>query len=153
MTLPLDGAQLQRLWHMILRGLTYSEFGVFLPDRDCVVLPDYMASAGRACFDQLFALNDNRVKRSLGDRIFVYEGVQSYASPQLTVWRMSLCGSVVSGDAAAPMEKASMIYAITAPRKMKATSELVRILGNEQQRISKGGQASGYTYRFQFPPA
>lgn len=100
-----------------------------------------MAPAGRACFDQQFVLDGNRVKGSLGDGAFVYEGARSSESLQLTVWRMPLCGSVVSGDIAAPVEKSSMICSIAAPRKIKATSELVRILGNEQQRIGKGGKS------------
>lgn len=152
MTLPLDAVTLQALFQMIARGLAFAEWEVLLPESTCIVLADYMGSAGRALFDQLFALGGNRVERNLGDGIFVYDGAQSFTEPLLTVWRMTLGGAVVSGDPKIPTETASVVYAVTAPRQMSAANELARILQREQARLGEVSTAPSYTYRFEFPP-
>ena len=129
MTLPLDGEALSRLFHMITRGLGYVEYGLLLPEADCLVHADFVTAVGASMFDGLHAQRGNRTGvKNLGNGIFVYEGVQSFDSPQFTVWRMSLCGAVVSGDPNAPDERVSVVYAITAPRSMPAASRLVEFL-------------------------
>jgi hypothetical protein len=64
----------------------------------------------------------------LGDGIFVYDGVQSLESPQLTLWRMSLCGAILSGHPKTPGEKVSVAYGLTAPRTMSAATKLLQLL-------------------------
>ena len=135
LSLPLKGETLQRLFQMITRGLVYAHFDILLPETECVVFADYMGSAGRTLFDQLFTKRGNRVSQNLGNGIFAYEMVQSFDPSQLTATRMSLCGGVVGGDPKAPDEKASVVYAVTAPRRMSAASELVRMLRAEQQKL------------------
>lgn len=129
MTLPLEGDVLSKLFHMIVRGLAYAEFGVLLPEADCLVQADFLTAAGRGMFDQLHAQRGNRTGvKVLGNGIFTYEGVQARETPQLTVWRMSLCGVVVGGDPKAPAERVSVVHAITAPRRIEAASRLVDFL-------------------------
>ncbi len=66
--------------------------------------------------------------RNFGDGAFVYEGVQSLESPQLTLLRMSFYGAEMGGDRRAPGEKVRMAYALTAPRRMSAGTRLVELL-------------------------
>lgn len=132
MSLPVDGDAVSRLLNMIVRGLAYAEYGLLLPEADCLVRADFLISAGRAMFDQLHAQQGNRTGvKDLGNGIFRYEGVQSKSCPQLTVWRMSLCGIVVGGDAKAPDERVSVVHAFTAPRRIQAAVHLAELLGSQ----------------------
>jgi hypothetical protein len=130
MVLPFDGDKVEQLFRMITRGLAYSEWGMLFPDTDCIVHVSFLTTEGRAIFDPYFAGQGNKTGvRNLGNGIFVYEGVQSLESPQLTLLRMSLCGAVVAGDPKARDERVSVAYALTAPRKMLAATKLVELLG------------------------
>ena len=128
MGVPLDAERLERLWPYIVRGLAQHEFKVLLPDDECVVTAHFMGSAGRALFDSLLALNGERVGRDLGNGVFMYEGLQSPESPRLTIWRMSVYGAIVGDDERAPVERTSLIGALTGPRSMPAANEFVRLL-------------------------
>lgn len=132
MTLPFDGAKIAGLFQMIARGLAYIEWRVLLPDADCVVHADFLTAEGRAIFDRYFAGHGNKTgARDLGDGIFMYDGVQSLESPQLTLLRMSLCGANLGGDPKVPAERVSVAYALTAPRRMHAASKLVEFLRSQ----------------------
>ena len=110
-----------------------------MPDNECVVHADFLTADGRVFFDKLFELNAKRTgQRDIGNGIFVYEGVQSLESAQLTIWRMSLCGALMSDDAKAPMERVSVAYALTAPRRMRAASKLVEVLTGATQKMRAG---------------
>ncbi len=129
MTLPLDGEALSQLFQMMTRGLAFAEFGLLLPEADCVVLADFMTPVGAQLFDSLHAQRGNRTgAKNLGEGIFRYQGVQSFESPQLTVWRMSLYGIAVSGDPSAPEVRGVIVHAISAPRRMAAARQLVELL-------------------------
>ena len=129
MTLPLEGEKLLQLFEFIARGLAYWHWNICLPQDTCLVKAAFFTSTGREIFESLLAKNaKERVKISLGDGVFVYEGAQSSESPKLTVWRMSLYGAQVSGDPKMPLEMCSEAYAITAPRRMPAANELVRLI-------------------------
>jgi hypothetical protein len=135
-SLPFDGQKFRRLLNMITRGLAFHEFGVLLPDADCAVFADFLGHDGRQFVDGSLAQNGRRVAKSLGGGIFDYEAVQSFSSPQITVWRMSFGGMVVAGDPRAPSETTSAIGAITALRRMKATAEFIRRLEADAARMS-----------------
>jgi hypothetical protein len=129
MTLPIDPDALSSLFQMMTRGLAYAEFGVLLPDTDCVVHADFLTAEGRRFIDALHAHNGKRTGvKTLGDGIFMYDGVQSSEVPELTVWRMSLCGVVLGGDPKAPNERVTVVHALTAPRRISAASKLVELI-------------------------
>jgi len=129
MSLPVDGDMVSKLLHFIVLGLAYAEYGLLLPEPDCVVRADFLTAVGRGIFDQLHAQQGNRTGvKDLGNGIFRYEGVQAKNSPQLTVWRMSLCGIVVGGDPKARDERVSVVHAFTAPRRVAAASRLAEFL-------------------------
>lgn len=131
MTLPFDGVKIARLFQMIARGLAYVEFGIMLPDAECVVHADFLTADGRSFFDRVFEGKGNKTgERNLGNGIFVYDGVQSLESPQLTLLRMSF-GAMLGGDPKARGARVSVVYALTAPRKMSAASRLVEFLRSQ----------------------
>lgn len=131
MTLPIDGVKIARLFRMITRGLAYVEWGIVLPDAECIVHADFLTADGRSLFDRFFAGKGNKTgERNLGNGIFVYDGVQSLESPQLTLLRMSF-GAILGGDPKARGERFSVVHALTAPRKMSATSRLVEFLRSQ----------------------
>lgn len=129
MTLPLDGARIEKLFEMMARGLAFWEWDVLLPDADCIAFAGFLVPEGRAMFDRYFAGQGVKTGiRNFGDGAFVYEGVQSLESPQLTLLRMSFYGAEMGGDLRAPGEKVRMAYALTAPRRMSASTRLVELL-------------------------
>lgn len=131
MTLPFDGGKIRRLFQMIARGLAYLEWGVVLPEADCIVHADFLTAVGRSLFDGFFAGEGNKTgERNLGDGIFVYDGVQSTESPQLTLLRMSF-GTMLAGDSKVRGERVSVVHALTAPRTMPAASRLVEFLRSQ----------------------
>lgn len=130
-TLPIDGMKIARLFQMIARGLAYVEWGIMLPDAECVVHADFLTADGRSFLDRFFAGKGNKTgERNFGSGVFVYDGVQSLESPRLTLLRMSF-GAMLSGDPKARGERVSVVYALTAPRKMSATSRLVEFLRSQ----------------------
>jgi hypothetical protein len=130
-TLPFDGVEIARLFQMIGRGLAYVEWGIVLPDADCIVHADFLTAHGRSLFDRFFAGKGKKTgERNLGNGIFVYDGVQSLESPQLTLLRMSF-GTLLGGDPKARGERVSVVHALTAPRKMSAASRLVEVLRSQ----------------------
>lgn len=129
MTVPLDSEQLIQLFGLIARGLAHWHWRIYLPLDTCLVNAGFFNNQGRAMFEGLLAQNaKDRVRKDLGHGVFVYEGAQSHDCPELTIWRMSLYGAVVGGDSRSPMERCSEAYVLTAPKRMPATCELVRLL-------------------------
>lgn len=130
MSIPLDGERLIQLFELIAKGLAHWHWGIYLPSEMYLVKSAFVTSPGCELFEGLLARNaKNRVQESLGNGEFVYEGMQSAECPELTIWRMSLYGVVVGGDSRSPMGKYSDVYTLTAPKRMPAARELVRMLG------------------------
>ena len=130
LTVPIDSERLIQLFEFIAKGLAHWHWGIYLPANTCVVIAAFLTSPGRAVFESLIAKEArDRVKGNLGEGVFVYEGAQSAECPELTVWRMSLYGVVVGNDPRSPMERCSEVYCLTAPKRMPAANELVRLLG------------------------
>ncbi len=129
MTLPFEGEKVIQLFEFVARGLAYWHWGVYLSPKTCLVKAAFFTSPAQKIFEELLAKNArDRVKTSLGDGVFVYEGALSTECPELTVWRMSLYGVQIGGDPKVPMEKCSEAYVITAPKRMPAASDLVRLI-------------------------
>ena len=73
-----------------------------------------MASAVGEQFAPLMALNGNRVIGNVGDGAFIYEGLQSWSDPGLTVWRFRAYGGLkLTGDPHAPDELPTTVWATT----------------------------------------
>jgi len=116
MSVPLDASKIEKLYELIARGLVFWEWDVLLPDADCAVLAGFLTSDGRSFFDHYFVGQGvGTGVRNFGNGVFVYEGVQSLESPQLTLLRMSLYGAEMGGDRKSPGERVTMAYALTAP--------------------------------------
>lgn len=132
MTLPLNSERLLKLFEYIAKGLSYHHWQVLLPPESYIVKAGFFSTQGQEIFERLLAHKaKERVSKNLGDGVFVYEGVQSAESAELTVWRMSLYGVEVSEGGKASAGRCSHAYAITAPERMPAARKLVRLLGME----------------------
>jgi len=128
-TVPIDSERLIQLFELIAKGLAHWHWGIYLPSNTCVVKAAFLTSPGCKIFEKLMAQRaKDRVKENLGDGVFVYEGAQAAECPELTVWRMSLYGVVVGNDPRSPTESCSEAYCLTAPTRMPAANELVRLL-------------------------
>ena len=129
MKIPFDGEAMERLLAYILKGLAWHHWKLLLGD-DVVVRAGYLVEAGRKGFEHLLSLDaKERVNVNLGNGGFVYEGVQSKENPELTVWKMRFYGGVVvGGDKNAPLERCSVAYGFTAPKKWPASQELLAMM-------------------------
>ena len=103
LALPFDGAKLAELFGMIARGLIAFHWKMPISP-GYAVRPGMLIPEGERFFEQLLAMNGHRVKSSLGDGIFQYEGVQSFGDPGLTVWRFDIYGGLkmVDGTRSSP---------------------------------------------------
>ncbi len=70
----------------------------------------------------------DRVSCDRGHGVFQYESIQSNESPNLTPWKMSIYGTEVGGDPAAPELRVSMIYGVTIAKSSRAAGLLSEIL-------------------------
>ncbi len=130
MTLPIDGAAMEKLFEFIVRGLAWHHWKVLFSDSH-FVRAAFITSQGQQFFEPMFAGKANaRVKDSFGDGVFVYEGIQSLESPDLTMWRMSLYGAKVGGDPRNPGEKCSSVYGMTIPKRFPVAEKFLGILGS-----------------------
>jgi hypothetical protein len=122
-TLPVNTTALKELFAMIARGLIWHHWRTYLTKADFIDI-EFLTMVGERFFrERFFGLNArNRVSNSLGAGAFLYEGVQSVDSPQLTVWLMSLYGGIrLGGDDRAPEETASLVGVITGPKSARRT--------------------------------
>lgn len=131
-TLPFHGESLESLFSMVVRGLIWHHFSVYLPAEYFVKV--FMATPeGEQAFDRnIFALNTpNRVHGNLGDGTFIYEGVQVVDTPASTGWRITAMGGVrLGGDRRMPNAVTSKIIGFSAHR---------RILDAESRKLLFGG--------------
>jgi hypothetical protein len=123
MTVPLDSRRLVNLFSLIVKGLAWHHWGVYLTC-DHFVKAMMVAKAGENLFDLMFFIRSARarVKADLGNGTFVYEGVQDSACPELTVWRICMYGGVrQGGDPKAPGQYSSLIGVVTGPNQVAQT--------------------------------
>ena len=120
MTLPFNGERLQGWFVMIVRGLIWHHFKLYLP-------PEYFVQAflATAAGEQIYERNVSalncpvRVHANLGDGTFEYEGVQATDAPTSTAWRITALGGVrLAGDPRWPDEVTSKIIGFSAHRRV-----------------------------------
>jgi hypothetical protein len=114
MTVPFDSEKLTVLFEYIAKGLAWHHWRELIAPTSAV-WAGLLAGPGQALFDGLFAHRAKaRVSEDLGGGTFAYEGAQSAATPQMTIWRFTLYGGAMfSGDPDAPEERSSVIGAMT----------------------------------------
>ena len=127
MTIPFDHEPLRKLYEFIARGLAYSMWGLSLPPDQVYVHAEFLSPVGAEMFQQLFQLGmQARASENYGGGVFRFEAAMAKDPNELTVWRMSLYGAKLSDDVAG--EAVTDAYVLTAPRRMKAASDLVRLM-------------------------
>jgi hypothetical protein len=92
-----------------------------IPDASCEAFGTFLSGVGEQIVGRLFAAGRaSHIQGNLGDGVFLYQGVQDSDHPQFSVWRISLYGAQLGGDAQQPSEIVSHCYVITAPRTVEA---------------------------------
>jgi hypothetical protein len=135
-TVPIDTAQLVRLYELMAQGLAYWNWGVLLPQESCIIYGTFLTAAGENIYERLFGTNRvRRVRDSLSDGVLEYEGIQDPGHSEFTAWRMSLYGTLLSGDAEAPAEIPSRCHIITAPRSLATAVRLIESMRNGPGRV------------------
>jgi hypothetical protein len=117
LTVPLDGRRLDELFAMIVRGLVWYHWQVYLDNR-YKVQTHSVTRFGERFFDEyLFKLNArNRVRGNPGGGAFTYEGAQAVDDSGITIWRFDIYGGLVScEDPTKPETMGSQTVVITAP--------------------------------------
>lgn len=101
-SIPLDGAKVEQLFGLIVRGLIWYHWKVFVNHQTHAVRSITATQAIARLFDDwVFTRKARaRVTGDVGNRTFLYEGVQALDDPALTFWRFSIYGGLmVVGDA------------------------------------------------------
>jgi len=86
---------------------------------------------GETSFSALLGLNaKQRVRSTLVNGAFSYEGAQSTDYPEFSIWRISIYGGLkCCGDPMTPMEEASGLGIITAERQFLQRPNVIAIFG------------------------
>lgn len=130
MTVPFDSRSMGLLSEYIIKGLARYHWGLDI-GADTFVRASFLRPEGAAKFDPFFAGNvKDRVSCDLGKGVFCYEGILSIESPNLTLWKISIYGAEFGGDPAAPGQRVSMVYGVTAAKTSRAAGLLANIFGD-----------------------
>lgn len=130
LTIPFDGAILERLFHFIVRGLAFYHWCVLIGDQHGARVMT-LTPTGQKAFSVFLAMGaKQQVNVDVGGGTFRYEGIQCDVA-ELTVWRFSIYGGLIlAGDPEAPGEIASGIGAVTASREFLARPAMIKVFGS-----------------------
>jgi len=131
-TIPFDHRRFNRLFAMIAQGLLWFHWQTLLGHGYSSIAATF-SDLGMAFYEQMVASlkTVNCIVGNLGEDTFSYEGVQATESPQVTIWRFSMYGSVMfMGDPKLP-GPSSLVVAVTGRdaiinKLMMAPSEIRR---------------------------
>jgi hypothetical protein len=124
--LKLDSEKILSLMRFIVKGLYFFHFGRPLDKKFCsdvsMFQPDHEPALW-ASVANYFPPGSARVNADLGHGSFIYEGAQSIAHPDLTVWRMAWHGGVRLHGAGSPPQGVSIFWAFTRPTPEAVAAE------------------------------
>lgn len=125
MDVPVDHKAIEELGQFLVKGLAFHHWNVVLGSDD-FVRASFLNVMGRHLFEPLFSKTAARkVKQDLGQGVFVYEGVQSNARHELTLWKMSLFSAEFRGDPSLTGDRSSTLYGISAPKGWTVTEQIL----------------------------
>jgi hypothetical protein len=129
LTIPIDPDKVGELFALITKGLVWHHWQVLLPPATFGVRAEMLSAAGEKFYNQALALNSEaRVRRTLGNGTFSYEGVHSAENPGLSVWKLSALGGLtLSGAPEAPGEISSQIGAMTGSHALLAKLKTMEV--------------------------
>jgi hypothetical protein len=127
MTIPFDSEKVLDLYKLIAQGLAYTHWNVLMPASDVVSLAEFLILEGAGYMEAM--LNTSKVISTgpvtLGDGVFTYQGVRDPVHQTLTVWRMSMYSVITEAEANGQSIMVSNAYLMTAPRGLKAATDLI----------------------------
>jgi hypothetical protein len=102
---------------MIVRGLMWFHWRVYLEDSYAVRTHTVTGHGLRLCEETLFRPNARvRVRGTVGNGAFVYEGNQGVDDPGITVWKFIVYGGLASyEDVITPETLGSHVVSMTGP--------------------------------------
>jgi hypothetical protein len=127
-TLPVDGEKLTQYLGLIVRGLAYYHWGFACDAQNYFVKATYLTEKGSAIFERLMSLDASaRVVRDLGHGVFHYSGIRSNGHPELTFWRMSLCGAEVAATDGDKRMQTRFSHGFTVPKSIPAAEKFMSL--------------------------
>jgi hypothetical protein len=99
-SVPLDWEKVEVLFRLVVRGLIWYHWKIYLNDVTHSVNVAAWTAAGVPIIDDLIfqAKVERRVSINLGNHTFVYEGAQTPDDPQSTVWKFSIYRGLEMGE-------------------------------------------------------
>ncbi|MGA2606629.1 MAG: HNH endonuclease [Terriglobia bacterium] len=115
--IPFEGEKLEQLFSMIVRGLVWHHWRVYLADGYAVQTHTVTTHGLHLCENLLFRPNArDRVQGNHGNGTFIYEGAQAIDDPGITVWKFAVYGGLASyEDLPAPESLGSHLISMTGP--------------------------------------
>jgi hypothetical protein len=116
LAVPIDSAQLRRLFALITKGLVWYHWQAILGP-GYSVRAEAISEAWAERYGLFFRMKArDHVRANLGEGTFCYEGLQAEEPRELTIWRFSIYGGVCfSGDPNSPATMSSQVLAMTGP--------------------------------------
>jgi hypothetical protein len=117
LAIPFDGEKLEQLFSMIVRGLVWYHWRVYLQDGYKVQTHTVTAYGMEMCEETLFRKNArNRIRQDVGGGTFTYEGAQAFDDPGITVRKFSVYGGLASYEnEVSPQNLGSHLVSMTGP--------------------------------------
>ena len=120
MGIPFESEKLAELFIYVAKGLSVHHWGYVVP-AETTIRSGMITSLGASYFEQMLALNGKRVRSSLGNEVFVYDGLQSTSEPQISIWKFTPFGGVqMSGDPNFPQETPTDVWVTTNPARISS---------------------------------
>lgn len=129
-TLPFNGERLRQLLGFVAKGLLWHHWGVTLKGHHTMKVM-WLTKLDEASFYPFLDLNaKQRVRSSLGNGAFSYEGVQGTDYPEFSVWKISIFGGLkLCGDPTAPFEEVTGFWVITAESQFFQRPSMAKVFG------------------------
>jgi hypothetical protein len=131
MTIPFDSEKVLDLFKFIAQGFAFTHWGVLMPNADVQSFSGFLIPEGAGYMEAMLNTSNciSTGQVTLGDGVFTYKGVRDPVHQTLSVWRMSMYGVVTEAEANGRSIQVSNAYVMTAPRGLKAATDLMQAWG------------------------
>lgn len=121
--ITIDAEKLELWCRLLIKGLAYHHWKTVLGD-DCFFEFMVPTPGGESIINGLLGKRGAaRVKASIGEGTFAYEGLQGADNPHVTAWRLQLYGGLQLGGQD-PRIRSGSIGVLTGPRRVQQSADL-----------------------------
>jgi len=119
--IPFDGASMEKLFKLIVRGLMWHHWKLYINNETHSIRYSLLNAnvAFTRSFEEAFMRCPTRehVSEVVGNGAFCYEGKQEIDDPTRSIWRFSIFGDLVFGEGANSEPMPTRVVVMTGPKE------------------------------------